>query len=101
MLRAGGWGLHLGETRRCVPCPAGMAWHPSWSEAECVAGMPGVSGAALGFGEGEEVTAGILEGLIPWCRVASRATWPQPLSPQTCLVFSFRPSSSQMGRMKS
>lgn len=67
--------------------------------------MPSVSGAALGFGEGEEVTAGIPEGLIPGaaeeCRVASRATWPQPLGPQTCLVFSFRPSSSQMGRMKS
>ena len=36
----GGWGLHPGEAQRCVPCPAGTAWHPSWSEAECVVGMP-------------------------------------------------------------
>lgn len=37
----GGWGLHLGEAQHCVPCPARMAWHLSWSETEHVMGLPG------------------------------------------------------------
>lgn len=64
-----------------------------------------LSSAPWGFDKGEEVTTSFLEELIPGaaqgCCVTSRATWSQPLGPQRCFVFSFRPSSSPTGRMRS
>lgn len=47
-------GLHPPEARCSVLCPARTAWHPSWSEAECVVEFAHLTGATLGFAEGEK-----------------------------------------------
>lgn len=47
----GRWGLHPAEAWRSEPCPARVAWHLSWSEAECVVEIAQLTDATLGFGE--------------------------------------------------
>lgn len=77
------------------------AQHPSRSEAVCVVWVPGSPGPLGVLIRGKKSPPASWRNYSQGCCVTPSTTGSQPLGPQRCLVFSFRPSSSLTGRMRS